>query len=207
MRKLQSCKFIACRTVQGGSITIWVAQNQTCVVIKWIMSCGCKDHKGVALLIQEVTHSNKSAVVKNNNVILYWSARHREIRAPGQLQSSRTTDISQIRESRLERSWTTWKTAMSWECCSYLREGKVVDKAGVAMWLLYPGLSRAAIAKLGLMSTAGEGAAISVCLTTCGVLRLAACMVHQRFVCVRVCVSSGERDENKRSLQCQTIHM
>lgn len=35
-------------------------------------------------------------------------------------------------------------------------------------------MSKATSDKLGLMSTAGEGAAISVCLTTCSALYLAA---------------------------------
>lgn len=66
-----------------------------------------------------------------------------------------------------------------------------------------PGLSGAASDKLGLMSTAGEGAAISVCLTTCRALvsgsvyrTLPLCLC----VCERVCVSRGERDENKTAV-------
>lgn len=56
----------------------WIKTTQTkvalyyvCILTKLIWTFGFKDHMSAALLIREVTHSKKSAVVKNNNVILY----------------------------------------------------------------------------------------------------------------------------------------
>ena len=79
--RLDTCwvKFMACHTIKGASNTIWVDQNHTnkgglyyvCILTKLIWTFGFKDHMSAALLIREVTHSKKSAVVKNNNVILY----------------------------------------------------------------------------------------------------------------------------------------
>ena len=56
-----------------------------------------------------------------------------------------------------------------------------------------PGLSGAASDKLGLMSTAGEGAAISVCLTTRGAL-VSGLVYRTPPLCVCVCVCVCERE-------------
>lgn len=130
----------------------------TCVAIKWSWTCGWKDHKGTALIIQEVTHSKKSAVAQNNNVILYWSAHHREITAPSQLQSSRTKDQS---DTWIEACMQLdhLKGCHSLRMCSYLKGGRCSRCSNV---ITVHSLSRAVVDKLGLMGTAGEGAAISV---------------------------------------------
>lgn len=117
-------------------------------------------------------------------LVSYTAGCHREGKLESQILWNRAwTQLDHLKGCRCHPApcgnvFISLKEGCRWSRCSNV--------------ITVPSLSRAASDKLGLMSPTGKGAAISVCLTTCG----AQCLPAYTHLCVWECVnvvSSGAK--------------